>query len=570
MKRIIGLAMALILLAAVPVVPVSADETPPPEVANGTLVWDMEDLPENFDDVVSDLFTELWGSQDVAYGAGNITLASAPGKGYGGSAALAWTVAKNGWGGMTYVDFYTMENTVTDWTGATEFYFHVDASEINVQVPIQVLLAHDNSNYSNAKGATYYYWQDGQWEAGTVNEWGHMFVPAGYVGWVRVPFTALAAQPADLAEVSRIAFQTEHNVVGGTVYFDHFVINAKESEGVTIQDLLAYPEGKKWTLTLSYDDGSPNDVQMVELLNRYGIKCTFNLIGDNISRGNWAVTPAQVGTLYAGHEVANHTWTHPNMKDLTAQEQREELQKNNAYLSDLCGYPVRGLAYPFGTGCYNEDTFVEMAALGIVYGRTTTSTRSFKVPENFLLWDATITNTQGAEALEDTFDRFISRDRGIYSNLYYLWGHSFEFAPENGGFGILEDFCEMAAAHGDKIWFATNIEIYDYITATRQATLSQDGTTVQNGSDQVIWIRDGEESISIPAGESYVLGSNHQEPPVELDPEQPDAPAETEPAGNDGTAPEEPISLTPIIIAVVAAVVILGTALILRKRKGKK
>ena len=37
------------------------------------------------------------------------------------------------------------------------------------------------------------------------------------------------------------------------------------------------PEGKKKVLTLSYDDEVTQDIRFVGILNKYGIKCTFNL-----------------------------------------------------------------------------------------------------------------------------------------------------------------------------------------------------------------------------------------------------------------------------------------------------
>ena len=36
-------------------------------------------------------------------------------------------------------------------------------------------------------------------------------------------------------------------------------------------------EGKKKAVTFSYDDGVTQDRRLVELLNRYGLKATFNL-----------------------------------------------------------------------------------------------------------------------------------------------------------------------------------------------------------------------------------------------------------------------------------------------------
>ena len=40
---------------------------------------------------------------------------------------------------------------------------------------------------------------------------------------------------------------------------------------------MRFPEGKSKAITLSYDDGVFSDYKLVQILNRYGLKCTFNL-----------------------------------------------------------------------------------------------------------------------------------------------------------------------------------------------------------------------------------------------------------------------------------------------------
>jgi peptidoglycan/xylan/chitin deacetylase (PgdA/CDA1 family) len=42
---------------------------------------------------------------------------------------------------------------------------------------------------------------------------------------------------------------------------------------------MLFPDGKNKALTLSYDDGVQQDIRMIEILDKYGIKCTFNING---------------------------------------------------------------------------------------------------------------------------------------------------------------------------------------------------------------------------------------------------------------------------------------------------
>ena len=76
----------------------------------------------------------------------------------------------------------------------------------------------------------------------------------------------------------------------------------------------------KKSVTFSFDDGVKQDAPFVELLNKYGMKCTFNLNSGLASeKHRWVYKGVDVIhmnkedmlDLYKGHEVAVHTLTHP-------------------------------------------------------------------------------------------------------------------------------------------------------------------------------------------------------------------------------------------------------------------
>ena len=83
---------------------------------------------------------------------------------------------------------------------------------------------------------------------------------------------------------------------------------------------LRFPDFKKKALTLSYDDGVRQDVRLMSILNKHGIKCTFNInTGTFDSQPHLKdkmigrMTAEEVLELYlnSGHEVAVHAYTHP-------------------------------------------------------------------------------------------------------------------------------------------------------------------------------------------------------------------------------------------------------------------
>ena len=69
-----------------------------------------------------------------------------------------------------------------------------------------------------------------------------------------------------------------------------------------------FPGGKAKALTMSYDDGKLEDIRLVEIFNKYGIKGTFNInYGqmdiDQTGLPHPRLHKDQVKDLYQGHEI---------------------------------------------------------------------------------------------------------------------------------------------------------------------------------------------------------------------------------------------------------------------------
>ena len=259
-----------------------------------------------------------------------------------------------------------------------------------------------------------------------------------------------------------------------------------------------YKDGKKHILTMSYDDGNDTDRRLVELFNRYGIKGTFHLNSGTLDAPN-KISKNEAAALYNSHEVAVHTVNHPHLDRIPAQNAVQEIMLDRQKLEQLCGYPVRGLSFPFGT--YNENVLSIIKTCGIVYGRTTNSTGEFGFPSNFLTWHPTCHHNSD---LIQAGTRFLSDiDCAWRSNLFYVWGHSYEF-NRDGNWDLIETFCEQMAGH-EQVWYATSIEIVDYITAQKKLQVSVDNKMIHNPSAQTVWINNNGNTIKITGGETVRL-----------------------------------------------------------------
>lgn len=254
-----------------------------------------------------------------------------------------------------------------------------------------------------------------------------------------------------------------------------------------------FPGGKKKALTMSYDDGKADDIKLVGIFNKYGIKGTFHLCSGLLDQDGF-VKSADVKSLYAGHEISSHTVNHPNLVNIPLESAVREIIEDRKSLEELAGYPVRGMSYPYGA--YNSATDSLVKSLGMDYARTVRPTGRFIAPDDFCLWDPTCHHRDN---LLETGRKFLEFNRKGFLSVMYVWGHSYEF-DMNGNWSLMEDFCrEMSGA--DNIWYATNIEIVDYVRAVRALKFTVEGNIVYNPSAVPVWITAGDEPVAVMPGE---------------------------------------------------------------------
>ena len=243
-----------------------------------------------------------------------------------------------------------------------------------------------------------------------------------------------------------------------------------------------YPGGRHKALTLSYDDGIIHDRRLVEIFNTYGLKGSFHLNSGSLGKPDY-LTASVVKALYSGHEVSVHTVTHPFFNSIPKEHLVMEVMEDRRALEELVGYPVRGMSYPFGS--FNQEVVHALPILGIQYARTTNSTGGFGLPETPLLWGPTCHHKEML-SLGDTYINSPHVSWGNTMSLFYVWGHSYEFENDQNWEDI-EAFGRMMSGH-DEIWFATNIEIIDYLDALKNLQFSVEGTIVRNPSGISVWI----------------------------------------------------------------------------------
>ncbi len=226
-------------------------------------------------------------------------------------------------------------------------------------------------------------------------------------------------------------------------------------------------QGKKKALTFSFDDGVTQDIRAIEILDKYGLKATFNLNsellvpeGELESNGisNNKVIKTQVDRIYKGHEVAVHTLTHPNLTTLDEYAIIKQVEQDRINLQNLCGYEVKVMAYPCG-GINNDDRVAAIIRdkTNIKFARTITSTYSFELQENLYRFNPSVFYIE-VDKLFEMGKEFISL-KSEEPKLFYIWGHTYEMDADYISWDKFEKFCKLISGRDD-IFYGTNGEVF--------------------------------------------------------------------------------------------------------------
>lgn len=278
---------------------------------------------------------------------------------------------------------------------------------------------------------------------------------------------------------------------------------------------MLFPEGKSKALILSYDDGAKQDRKLVALMNKYQLIGTFHLNSNKLGTNNYFdyLNKEEIKDLYKGHEVSVHSANHPNLPDISRIDVIEEIIEDRRELERLVGYPVRGMAYPFGNT--NDAVIEAINGLGIEYARTVGDTYKFEIPKDFLRWHPTIHQFGKAYSepnqpekdkneLNDfnkIIDDFLQTKE---LTLLDIWGHSWEMGTDQIKWNETEKFFKLLA-NNSTIYYTKQIDLVDYINAFRNLKFSINKDSVTNTSALTVYFKINDKAFSITPGTTINL-----------------------------------------------------------------
>ena len=189
-----------------------------------------------------------------------------------------------------------------------------------------------------------------------------------------------------------------------------------------------YKDDKRCAISYTFDDGLKEQYTMLyPQLEKYGFKATFGIIGsvtDNPEndREKPRMTWGELRELSAhGHEIANHSWSHPDMRLLSREQTRREIDRTDSLIELKVGRRPSTFFYP---GNNRNDSVVKWASEGKV------GTRTYEKPIGGQVYHTTVAELdKWVRTLKETGGWGVPMGHGItYAYAYFydpgvLWTH---------------------------------------------------------------------------------------------------------------------------------------------------
>ena len=178
---------------------------------------------------------------------------------------------------------------------------------------------------------------------------------------------------------------------------------------------------------LSFDDGTVYDRQFVKLLNKYGIKGTFNL-NSGLEDFVWYYEDrfpvrrqilSETVEQYRGHEIASHSLHHHWLNSLTPPQISREIGEDCETLKKLFGLKEIGFGVPF-TAC--DEREIRIIRKFVRYIRLSEFADSFALPQD--PYHIPIHALYNDADVREKIAAFAEND--LEESVFVMAGHSYE------------------------------------------------------------------------------------------------------------------------------------------------
>jgi peptidoglycan/xylan/chitin deacetylase (PgdA/CDA1 family) len=145
--------------------------------------------------------------------------------------------------------------------------------------------------------------------------------------------------------------------------------------GITLSVAPAAASGNGKVVYITFDDGpSVYTPQVLKVLSQYGVHATFFEVGQNV-----AAHPSLTSQVYRrGNSVQNHTWSHPDLRKLSAAQFAYQVSATDRQIRAHTGYRPCCLRPPYGA--VNSTVRARAAGIGKKIALWTVDPRDWSRP----------------------------------------------------------------------------------------------------------------------------------------------------------------------------------------------
>jgi peptidoglycan/xylan/chitin deacetylase (PgdA/CDA1 family) len=264
-------------------------------------------------------------------------------------------------------------------------------------------------------------------------------------------------------------------LVGGIVCCT-FSLNAQTASGGA-GNAFHWPDGHKAAVSLSFDDARLSQIDTgLPLFKRLGVKVTFFVE----PRGVQQRLEGWKQAVLDGHEIANHTLTHPctgnyafsrnnALENYDLQRMAQEIDGANDQTQKLLGMKPKTFAYPCGQKFVGSgldvQSYVPLIAERFVVGRGYLS-ESSNDPTIVDLSQAmgTAFDDMDFPQMKKVVDEAVKQGRWVIFVGHEIGRQAFQTTDTTA----IELLCEYLRAPDNRIWLGTVDEIGEYVRQQRK------------------------------------------------------------------------------------------------------
>lgn len=133
-------------------------------------------------------------------------------------------------------------------------------------------------------------------------------------------------------------------------------------------------------IAITFDDGPNSEYtpEVLKILKEKDVKATFFVLGVNIENN----IPLLRQEYHEGHEIGNHTFTHPNLAIISDDRERVELRSTRLLMESILGHSSLIFRPPYNTDAEPKDLY-QMRSLSVARDEDFISVTSFIDPNDW-------------------------------------------------------------------------------------------------------------------------------------------------------------------------------------------